>query len=244
MTEGSLHHLEPAFLLHRRPFSNRSLLVECLTLSRGRFPAVVKGVLGGRGPGAGLLQPFVPLKLKWSGRGDVKTITGYEQSGRAPNLHGRALYCGFYLNELLMRLLERNDPHETLFSYYTEALMLLSGEEDEGDILRRFEMQMFTALGYALILDRDVESDTPLLPQQRYDYRVEQGPVPPVAGSQGMLSGCTLLALAEGHALDGEGKREARQLTRHLLAHYLGDRPLKSRELFHGASQTRRLENI
>lgn len=127
MTDRNRYQLEPAFLLHRRSYSNSSLLVECLTLHHGRFPAIAKGVIGGRGTGAALLQPFVPLKLNWSGRGEVKTITGFEQSGKNMELQGRTLYCGFYLNELLMRLLQRNDPYEELFGYYTEALTACGG---------------------------------------------------------------------------------------------------------------------
>ncbi|MES9880286.1 MAG: DNA repair protein RecO [Sedimenticola sp.] len=233
MTEKTTYQLEPAFLLHRRHYANRGLLIECFTLNQGRFPAIARGVMGGRSAGAGLLQPFVPLKLKWSGKGEVKTLTGYEQSGRAPALQGRALYCGFYLNELLMRLLERNDPHEELFSFYTEALTLLASDRREDQVLRRFEIQMFHALGYALILDRDVENDRPLSPQQRYDYLLETGPVPATEGDPGMVSGHTLLALSCDQPLDKDGQREARDLSRHLLAHYLGGKPLKSRELFH-----------
>ncbi|MEJ1296420.1 MAG: DNA repair protein RecO [Candidatus Sedimenticola sp. (ex Thyasira tokunagai)] len=232
MTDRTTYQLEPAFLLHRRPYSNRSLLVECFALHHGRFPAIAKGVMSGRGAGAALLQPFVPLKLKWSGRGEVKTITGYEQSGNLPGLQGRALYCGFYLNELLMRLLQRNDPHEELFGFYTEALTLLADDQREEQVLRRFEIQMFNALGYALVLDQDVENDRPLLPNKRYDYLLETGPVPAAEGTPGMVSGSTLLALACDQPLDKGGQREARDLSRHLLTHYLGGKPLKSRELF------------
>jgi DNA repair protein RecO (recombination protein O) len=224
--------LQPAFLLHRRPYSNNSLLLECFVAGAGRFPAIARGVSARKGQGRALLQPFTPLLIRWSGRGEVRSLNQYEASGRSYPLQGRALYCGFYLNELLMRLLQRSDPHERLFALYADTLAQLAVGDSLEPLLRRFELSLLQELGYGMILDRDIETDTPIQPERHYHYRLEQGPAPADDGDKSVVTGATLLALGSGAPLSPTGIREARLLLRRVLARYLGDKPLKSRELF------------
>lgn len=223
--------LAPAFILHHRPYSNSSLLLECFTASNGRFPAIAKAVRSRKSGGAGQLQPFNPLLISWYGRGEVKGLRLFEQNGPSISLTGKALYCGFYINELIMRLLQRGDPHVSLFHYYQQALNGLAASQALEPVLRQFELKLLTELGYGLVLEREVDSDRPIDPKQQYSYVIEQGPVMP-QGPGPTVSGSTLLALHQGLVLEGEGLKEARWLMRHVLSHYLGDRPLKSRELF------------
>ena len=225
-------HLSPAFLLHRRPYSNHALLVECYTPGEGRFPAIARGARGGKREGAALLQPFVPLLIRCSGRGEVRTINRYEAASAPVELRGRALYCGFYLNELIMRLTQRHDPHEQLFGVYVDTLKRLAGAALLEPVLRRFEVNMLDILGYGLLLDREADTDVPLEPDRRYHYLLEQGPVPAREGEPGAIRGATLLALHHQIDPDVEQLHEARWLLRHVLSHYLGSKPLKSRELF------------
>ncbi len=226
----SRNTLLPAFVLHRRAYSNHSLLVEFFTPLEGRFPAIAKGVKKARGHGSGLLQPFVPVLIRCAGRGEVKSLIDLEPApGSAVPLQGKALYCGFYLNELLMRLLQRDDPHEPLFEVYARTLAKLSIGGELAHTLRAFEIRLLEELGFGLVLDREAETGAPLEPNRLYHYRIEHGPMPAEDGS---LRGSTLLALHQRRSLDKQGIRQARELTRRVLAHYLGDRPLKSRELF------------
>jgi len=226
----SRNTLLPAFVLHRRAYSNHSLLVEFFTPGEGRFPAIAKGVKKARGHGSGLLQPFVPVLIRCAGRGEVKSLIGLEPApGPAVPLQGKALYCGFYLNELLMRLLQRDDPHEPLFEVYAHTLARLSSGGQLEHTLRRFEIRLLEELGFGLVLDREAETGAPLEPNRLYHYRIEHGPTP---AEDGVLRGSTLLALHQRRSLDNQGVRQARELTRRVLAHYLGERPLKSRELF------------
>jgi DNA repair protein RecO (recombination protein O) len=224
--------LSPAFLLHRRAYANTSLLIECFTPSQGRFAAIVNGVKGNKGRGAGLLQPFIPLLIRCSGRGEVKRLNVWEPAGGQEVLEGKALFCGFYLNELLMRLLQRDDPHPQLFSVYAETLTALGSGQPLEPLLRYFEADMLQQLGFGLVLNRDGVNGAPLDPDRRYHYLPESGPIPAGAGAPWITTGATLLALHRRRLLGEQQLREARSLSRYVLRHYLGDRPLKSRELF------------
>ena len=221
--------LQPAFVLHRRPYSNTSLLLEAFVLDAGRLPLLAKGATAGRAFGASLLQPFVPLLVSRSGRGEVRTLGRYEAEGPPVPLAGERLYCGFYVNELMVHLLPREEPHPALFGAYAATLARLARDDDPEPALRCFEVALLAELGYALLLDREAEGRAPIDAAARYDFVIERGPVP-VAG--GELSGATLLKLASGSAPVGDERREARRLLRRVLDHYLGGRPLKSRELF------------
>ena len=229
--------LHPAFILHRRPFSNTSLLIECFSLSHGRFPAVAKGAIRGSSASAGLLQPFQPLLIRWSGRGEVKTLNFYEAAAPNMTLQGQVLYCGFYLNELLVRLLQREDPHEQLFGLYGSTLTKLSQGKSVEPVLRRFEIELLDQLGFGLVLDRNVEDGSPLVLKQRYHYQIERGPVPCSNTDPSGFSGATLIGLRDDQPLDRASQTEARTLTRYVLRYYLGDRPLKSRELFRASRE-------
>ena len=234
MQGRSGRQLHPCFVLHRRDYSDTSLLVEVFARDFGRFPAIAKGAKRSRSTGAALLQPFRPLWLSWGGRGEVRTLHRMEAVGPAPVLAGKTLVCGFYLNELLVRLLGRDDPHEALFAHYHDALGRLAGDEDFEAVLRRFELQLLAEIGYALLLDREADSGLPVRRDRRYRYEPERGPVAlePSDHEPFAIAGETLLRLAAEQIPAGQGAREARYLLRRVLACYLGDKPLKSRELF------------
>jgi DNA repair protein RecO (recombination protein O) len=227
--------LQPAFVLHRRDYRNTSLLLELFTLHDGRLPVIAKGAKTARGGRTALLQPFRPLLVGLAGRGEIRTLTQVEAEGRAFELFGRLLYCGFYLNELLMRLVGRHDPHPDLFGHYLQTLGSLAAGEAMDASLREFEVQLLTALGYALSLTHDSESGEPVEAEVVYQYILEQGPVGvagPADARRLRVHGRTLLSLHNRSAMDQAALAEARGLMRGVLAFYLGDKPLKSRELF------------
>lgn len=225
--------LHSAFILHRRPYSNSSLLLECFVQEQGRFPAIAKGALSGRVATVSSLQPFRPLLIQTAGRGEVRTVTAIEPDGRPIALEGEALYCGFYLNELLMRLLGRFDPHPFLFSRYYDTLKQLAKTDGRDQPLRQFELALLSELGYGLLLEQEAESGLPIQPDMQYYYVPERGPVRSKTEEAHPISGRTLLVLAgQELPMAPGGWREARELMRYVLARYLGARPLKSRELF------------
>jgi len=230
--------LSPAFVLHRRDYSNTSLLVDLFVEGRGRFPAVCKGARRPRNPASALLQPFQPLWLDATGRGEVRTLTRVESDGPPLPLTGEALLGAFYLNELLMRLLGRDDPHDRLFDVYRGALLGLAGGLDLETLLRRFELDLLRELGYGLSLDREMAGDA-VIADAWYLVELEEGVRRVESDTDGpLVSGRTLIALARGEPLEHAPRREARALLRRMLAPHLGDRPLRSRELYlqwHGA---------
>lgn len=243
MTAAS--RLQPAFVLHRRDYRNTSLLVDLYSRDQGRLRLIAKGARRRRGSGP-LLQPFSPLLVSWTGRSDLATLTDVERAVAPPALRGAGLLCGFYLNELLERLLAPGDADAELFMDYARTLDALADLEQDrrsaGDgaralLLRRFELRLLAAVGYGLALQHSAAGD-PIVADRRYRYRVGQGA--PIEDRRGRAAspadgipvvGSTLLGLAAGR-LDQAGQREARDLLRAVLAPHLGDRPLRSRQLY------------
>ncbi|MFA5530498.1 MAG: DNA repair protein RecO [Thiohalomonadaceae bacterium] len=225
--------LQPAYVLHRRPYRETSLLVEAFTAEHGRVGLIAKGVRRGKGRLQGVLQPFHPLLLSWSGRGELRSLTDAEGRGPVPVLSGRTIYSAFYLNELLLRLTEREDPHPALFAHYGETLAALC--EDEEWALRLFERDLLSELGYGLALETDVDGE-PIAEDALYDYQAEIGAircgdVPTVRA----ISGRALLVLGGRVPPDEQSRREVKKLLRRVLRLYLGTRPLESRVLYASA---------
>ena len=229
---GAPKALVPAFVLHRRRYGDRSLLLELFTLDRGRLPAVARGAAAAGSRRRGVLQPFIPLLVGWRGRGEVLTLTRAEAAGRAPPLQGRSLYCGFYLNELLQRLWPREEPAAVLFEAYGATLAALAAGEPQAPLLRRFELTLLRELGQAPELTRDAAGH-PLASEGRYRLEEGRGLVRLRDTEAGGYPGALLLALAEGRSPpSGAGAREARRFLQQLIEPLLGGRPLKSRALF------------
>ena len=225
--------LVKAYVLHRRRFGDSSFLLELFTPSDGRIAVVARGAASSRSARKGLLQPFVPLLANWSGRGEVKTLCQLESRAVPMGLKGRSLYCGLYVNELIMRLTQRNDASSGLFRLYVHTLSLLASEKDLEPLLRRFEMELLMQLGYALDLTREASTGIEIKPGEYYAYQSEVGMVPSTRDRSSSIRGDTLLALTDSDSkLDQRQRAEAKIMMRQVLRFYLGDKPLKSRELF------------
>jgi len=225
--------LEPAFVLHQRPFRETSLLLEILTPDFGRVGLVARGARRRRAQWRGILQPFVPLLLSWSRRGDLGTLSGAEAVGAVTLPIGERLLSAFYINELMLRLVPRHDANSDLFLRYREALAGLHGSADLAPVLRIFEKHLLQLLGYGLVLDHDVDSGVPIDAAARYRYIAQHGPVLAAAGKRVGVAvrGATLLALAAEQLSDEVQRGEARLLLTAILDEHVGPRPLATREL-------------
>lgn len=212
-----------AFILHARAYRETSLLLECLTRDHGRVGLVARGVRRERSrtPRA-LLQPLVPVRLGWNGRGELATLTQVEAAALGFDLGGDALLCALYLNELVLRITPRQDPHPELFADYTETLARLARGDSQAWTLRRFERDLLAHLGYAPVLDIDADDGMPLDPQRDYAYRHEHGPTAWRDARDGVrLRGAALLALARDEMPAAEHLPALRRLMRGVIAAHI-----------------------
>lgn len=223
--------LQPALVLHRRPYRNTSLLVEALTQDYGRVGLVARGVRTARSRLKGLLQPFAPLLLSWSGKGDLVTLTGAEEAAIPFALPASRLLCGFYVNELLLRFLKRYDPHPGLFAAYRQVLAALAEEDSEEAALRVFEKQLLAELGYGLMLSAEAVSGAPIRADAVYRYVLDRGPMTAENSGGIPISGRSLLALQRETFADPGELREVKRLTRVAIGMHLEGIPLRTREL-------------
>lgn len=224
-----------AYILHRRDYRETSLLLEVFSYSHGRVGLVAKGAKRRRGAGFRGLQPFRPLQLAWVGRGELGTLTLAEESGPAPNLLGRKLISGLYLNELLMRLLLRHDPHLQLFLAYAETLALLAKTQREEPVLRLFEKRLLEELGYGLALEREAETEASICSEEVYYYQNGKGALraKPASAPSVRVHGRTLISLRESVLDESTVLQELKVLMRFLLAPLIGAKPLQVRKLFY-----------
>lgn len=228
--------LESAYVLHPRPYQDSSLLLDIFSQQHGRVGLVAKGVKGKNKSRQALLQAFVPLQLSWSGRGELGTVTDVEANGTAYQFKGQVLLSGFYLNELLLNLLHRHDPHPELFDYYRytlQQLSLVSGSRGLQQILRVFEMRLLQEIGYGLVLNYEVEQGDTIIPDANYRYLLGQGPLQIQAEKHDSMTfkGSSLLAFASQKLDEGVTLRDAKRLTRQVLDYYLAGKKLHSRQL-------------
>ncbi len=226
---------QPVYVLHTYPFKETSLVVELFARNFGRVATTAKGARRPRSAMRGLLQAFQPMSATWSGKQELKTLHGLDWNGSLLLLQGEALMCGFYLNELLLRLLPREDPHEALFEYYADTLKILASGQDLATTLRRFELKFLQELGYAIPLESDVDGE-PISEAQQYRYEAEHGAFRLQSSMRRddigvQLSGKTLTDMANDDYSHVQTKLQSKQLMRYLLAHYLGDKPLHTRQL-------------
>lgn len=223
--------LMSAYVLHQYDWRETSRLVEIFSRDYGRMGLVARGSRRASSLWRAVLRPFQPLLLSWAGSGELATLISAEPERNALKLTGNALMSGFYMNELLLRLLPRNDPQPELFGQYGSTLNHLM--ESPALALRLFEKDLLFALGYGLNLEFDANTGKPLESDAIYQYLIEQGPVHKhqIAAGGIQISGSTLLALASGDLKKPSQLRDARRLLQATLNNLLGNRPLKTKAI-------------
>lgn len=240
MAERTRRDGQAAYLLHAYPYRETSLIVEVYTRDTGRVALIARGARRPRSVLRGVLMAFQPLLVGWSGKSELKTLHKAEWQGGYAPLRGLSLICGFYLNELLLKLLPREDPHEQLYEAYAGALAQLPGTQDHAAVLRRFERVLLRELGYGLVLDREIAGGTPIEAAQQYRYVPERGPLPArEAGTQNSveLAGQTLIDMAADHYADPRTLQQSKALMRTLINHCLGQQTLHTRQLLRDLQQ-------
>ncbi len=245
--------MDKGYVLHSYPYRETSLILQVWTEKHGRMGLVAKGVRRPKSASRSVLIPFQPLSLDWFGRGELRTLKTAEPASPATPLGGSSLLSAFYLNELLLKLTTRDDPHEGLFEAYDAAIAQLRAlsrmasraaahaaaepapepAREIEPILRRFELRLLQELGYALELTREAGSGAPIEAQGEYWYVVERGPVAATEGAAHAnavrLRGQTLIDLERGHLEDAVTVAQSKQLMRLLIHHSLNGQELATR---------------
>ena len=232
--------LHPCFILHKRAYRETSLLLEVFSLEHGRVSLVARGAKRGKSNQAGMLQPARKLNIAWAMRTEMGSLNTVELSGPAYALSGRKLFCCFYLNELLMRMLHKHESHPELFHKYEQALIELQSDEAEDRCLRMFEKHLLKSLGYGILLDQDSVTGAGIEAHQQYYYLTGSGPQQDKPENQPavVIAGSSLLALEQENNWNEQIAREAKRLFRAILDSHIGDRPLASRALYRSYLQT------
>ena len=233
--------MDRAYVLHSYPYRETSLILQVWTQNHGRLALVGKGARRPKSPQRAVLLPFQPLSIDWFGRGELRTLKMAEPAAPSTPLAGQALLSAFYLNELLLKLTTRDDPHEGLFAAYDEAITALRHVTREGrgasvePVLRRFELKLLQELGYAVQLAHEAGSHVPIVAERDYLYVVERGPVPAREGEERIdairLRGLTLLDLERGRLEDPVTIAQAKSLMRLLINHSLNGQELATRAM-------------
>jgi DNA repair protein RecO (recombination protein O) len=247
--------MDRGYVLHTYPYRETSLILQAWTEKHGRIGLVAKGARRPRSASRAVLVPFQPLVLDWFGRSELRTLKSAEPAAPATPLAGANLMSAFYMNELLLKLTSREDPHEGLFAAYDEAITQLRQLSRPGPraaapsvaepgapaafvepILRRFELALLQELGYAVELAHEAATHAPIEPGRDYWYVAEKGPIPAPAqeetpGNAVRLRGLTLMDLERGRFEDPVTVAQAKQLMRLLIHHSLNGQELATRAL-------------
>jgi len=223
---------QPGFVLHSYPYKETSLIVDVFTRDYGRIPLVAKGAKRPNSKLRGVLQTFQPLSVSWSGKSEVRTLTSAEWVGGLLPLEKSALLCGFYLNELLVKLLAREDAHAALFDHYITTLNQLAHDEPAPIVLRKFERALLKETGVAGDFTRCNDSGKQVEPEQAYVVDPERGPrIARASDHWPAVSGKTLLDMEREDYGDAATQAQSKNLMRFLLAHHLGGMQLNTRQI-------------
>ena len=220
------------YILHTYPFKETSLIVDILSKDFGRISVVAKGARRPRSSLRGLLLPFQGLQATWSGLQELKTLHSIEWSEAFLNIEGDSLICGFYLNELVMRMVPKDDPYPELFNYYHKTITSLTSKKYLNISLRCFELKLLQELGYKVSLNIDNQG-VKIDPVKKYFYQADLGAsLQRVNSSEIIVSGKTLIDMEANCYDDKVTEKESKQLMRYLINYYVGDKPLHSKKLF------------
>jgi len=232
MSEREEVLLESGFVLHQRAYRNTSLIVDCLTARYGRMVLIAQGARRAESRQRSALQPFRRVSLSWVRRGEMGRLTHIEAEASARELRGDSLLAGFYLNELLLRLVPRGDQNEAILSCYSSCLDRLAESRDAARALRLFELDLLEALGYRVDLEHDFRNGEPIAPDREYIFEHEGGlTASGTNATMELYSGKHLISLREHQLTDSDSLRAARLLLGSILQGHLGERPLRTREV-------------
>lgn len=227
---------QPAYVLINRPYSETSWIVELFTRDYGRLSVIAKGARRLKSKVRGVLLPFQPLLVSWSGKGEMPTLTNAEIDIELIELQGDARICGFYCNELLVNLLHRHDPHPGLFKDYHELIMQFQSQQadsDAGLLIRGFEQQLIKEIGYGINFSYQANSRLPIESDEYYYFEQSSGFLLCDARHPKAVQGQVIIGLADASKnLSPAQMAMAKQVMRDIIKKILGSKKITSRSLF------------
>ncbi len=219
----------PAYVLHKRDFRESSAILELVLEGQGRCAAVVKGARSNRKTSkSALIQPFQPILISLTGHGNLKNVISLESAGQPHNFQNVTLYSGLYANELVTRLCPQHFASETLFPLYQSLLQSLAVTDQVEPLLRIFEINLLDVLGYAVDFTVTFDAGEPIQSDGLYQFLPQQGFCLSPQGYPGDM----LLQIGRYDFSTPQVLKCAKALMRQALSPWLGNKPLKSRELF------------
>lgn len=223
---------QSAWILHHRPFSNSSMILDIMTCEYGRISVIAKGSRSAKSKFRGILRPFMPLNISWLTRANLGTLIEAEVQGAPISLNGDALISGYYANELLLKLLHKDDPHNEIFLLYSETIKKLSLTNQLAPLLRQFEIKLLKLIGYALNLNEVSDTHKSLDPLSYYEYRPDMGPIE-VENNKGPMTflGSQLKSIQQQNFECEDTLMCANRLLRHVISYQLGGRKLMTRKV-------------
>ena len=236
-------HQQSAFIIHTRPYTESSLIVEVFTLDFGRVSLLAKGARNPKNRKRGILQPFQPLLINWVGKGELPILSSVEQGDNLFLFDYKSRVCAFYANELVYKLTERRDPHPKLYAAYHSLMQDLnkcSFKDKERELsLRLFEKKLLSEIGYALILDRDIDQHELINPELVYRYLPERGPEVYRSSndySPLIISGMVLHCIDRNQYPNDQVMQQAKQFMRYMLQTLLNGKVINSRRMLYISS--------
>lgn len=227
-----MENWQRAFILHTRSYTESSLLADLFVENVGKVTVLAKGVKRKTSSLKGMLQPFTPLIVQYSGQGNIKTLRKVEAMSLALPLVSVFLYSAFYLNELLHRVLVAETEIPTLFDDYLKSLQQLAQQLPAEDVLRAFELSLLENLGYQVDFFHCYATGDTIIESMHYQYQSEKGFMSSLLQNSTSFTGEQVLALGKRQFNNKETLKAAKRFTRMALRPYVGSKPFKSRELF------------
>lgn len=240
---STLIELQPAYLLHSRPFRDSSLILDFLTPGHGRISAISRGGRSARSKSKSLLQPFTPVTISLSGKSELKNLRSIELRRGLLSLKGEKLFSALYMNEIIVRLFQSHEADHGFFQEYEKTLLALASDQPAEPVLRNFELTLLDTLGYGVDFSAEAHTHLPLRTDQWYYFQEESGFVkvqdPDVLAGDNpaavnIFSGGDLLHIHSRDFSDSSTRKTAKLVIRVILGNHLGSAPLRSRALFRG----------
>ena len=222
----------PCFILHRRNFSETSFILEIFSRDYGRVSIIAKGAKKGKKYQGVNFDLYQKYNVSWISRNELGTLTGIDILPSEYSFVADKAITGFYINEIILKLLYKDEPHPELFDMYELTLNRLFSSENEKIILRYFEKILLQSLGYGVLLDHDVETGQSIIPTSEYYYKIDSGPSLEISSGEGIkISGKTLCELDNETLTDVKNINEAKGLLSMILKKHISQ-PLESRRLY------------